>query len=66
MPANAAKNAILSEATRKIYSAPPYGSMSGISIDPNCKYGKKGTPWEKVVFKSLPPHDMYQEKVDNR
>jgi 7-cyano-7-deazaguanine reductase len=38
----------------------------GISIDPYCNYGRKGTRWEKVAFKRLSKHDMYPEKVDNR
>lgn len=38
----------------------------GISIDPYCNYGKKGTPWEKVAWKRLRQHDMYPERVDNR
>ena len=38
----------------------------GLSIDPYCNYGKKGTKWEDVAFKRLSEHDMYPEKVDNR
>ena len=38
----------------------------GLSIDPYCNYGKKGTKWEDVAFKRLAKHDMYPEKVDNR
>lgn len=38
----------------------------GISIDPYCNYGKKGTPWEKVAFERMAHHDMYPEKIDNR
>lgn len=38
----------------------------GLSIDPYCNYGKKGTKWEDVAFKRLFEHDMYPEKVDNR
>jgi 7-cyano-7-deazaguanine reductase len=38
----------------------------GISIDPYCNYGRKGTVWEKVAFDRLTQHDMYPEKVDNR
>ncbi len=38
----------------------------GISIDPYCNYGRKGTVWEKVAFDRLTTHDMYPEKVDNR
>ncbi|MBO4408836.1 MAG: NADPH-dependent 7-cyano-7-deazaguanine reductase QueF [Clostridiales bacterium] len=38
----------------------------GLSIDPYCNYGKKGTAWEKVAFDRMAMHDMYPEKVDNR
>lgn len=38
----------------------------GISIDPYCNYGKKGTRWETVAEKRLFYHDMYPEKIDNR
>lgn len=38
----------------------------GISIDPYCNYGKKGTKWEEIAFDRLAHHDMYPEKVDNR
>lgn len=38
----------------------------GISIDPYCNYGKKGTKWEEVAFNRLVNHDLYPEKVDNR
>ena len=38
----------------------------GISIDPYCNYGRKGTKWEEVAFKRLSEHDMYPEKIDNR
>lgn len=38
----------------------------GISIDPYCNYGKKGTRWESVAERRLEEHDMYPEKVDNR
>lgn len=38
----------------------------GISIDPYCNYGKKGTRWEGVAQKRLEEHDLYPEKVDNR
>lgn len=38
----------------------------GISIDPYCNYGKKGTPWEPVAWQRLANHDLYPEKVDNR
>ena len=38
----------------------------GISIDPYCNYGKKGTKWEQIAFDRLAHHDLYPEKVDNR
>lgn len=38
----------------------------GISIDPFCNYGKKGTPWEQVAWNRLSEHDMYPEIVNNR
>lgn len=38
----------------------------GISIDPYCNYGRKGSVWEKVAFDRLTTHDMYPEKIDNR
>lgn len=38
----------------------------GISIDPYCNYGKKGTEWEKVALKRLQYHDMNPESVNNR
>ncbi len=38
----------------------------GLSIDPYCNYGKKGTRWEKVAWDRMAWHDMYPEKVDNR
>lgn len=38
----------------------------GISIDPYCNYGRKGTKWEDVAFNRLSQHDMYPEKIDNR
>jgi 7-cyano-7-deazaguanine reductase len=38
----------------------------GLSIDPYCNYGKKGTPWEAVALDRLTHHDMYPEKIDNR
>lgn len=38
----------------------------GISIDPYCNYGKKGTKWEEAAWQRLCTHDMYPEKVDNR
>ena len=38
----------------------------GISIDPYCNYGKRGTKWEEIAFNRMANHDMYPEKVDNR
>ena len=38
----------------------------GISIDPYCNYGKKGSKWEEIALNRLANHDMYPEKVDNR
>ena len=38
----------------------------GISIDPYCNYGEKGTKWEDVAFNRMANHDLYPEKVDNR
>lgn len=38
----------------------------GISIDPYCNYGRRGTKWEEVAQKRLFYHDMYPEKIDNR
>ena len=38
----------------------------GISIDPYCNYGKKGTIWEEAAKNRLLNHDLYPEKVDNR
>lgn len=38
----------------------------GISIDPYCNYGKKGTRWEAVAQRRLEEHDLYPEKIDNR
>lgn len=38
----------------------------GISIDPYCNYGKKGSKWEEIALNRLANHDMYSEKVDNR
>ena len=38
----------------------------GISIDPYCNYGRKGTKFEEMAMHSLMEHDMYPEKVDNR
>lgn len=38
----------------------------GISIDPYCNYGKKGTEFLEMAKNRLFQHDMYPEKVDNR
>jgi len=38
----------------------------GISIDPFCNWGEKGTRWEFIADDRLHTHDMYPEKVDNR
>lgn len=38
----------------------------GLSIDPYCNYGKKGTRWEEVAWERLKNHDLYPETVDNR
>lgn len=38
----------------------------GISIDPYCNYGMKGTKYEAMAEYRLQNHDMYPEKVDNR
>ena len=38
----------------------------GISIDPYCNYGKKGTRWEKVAEDRLVWHDLHPEEVNNR
>ena len=38
----------------------------GLSLDPYCNYGKRGTRWEQVAWDRLASHDMYPERVDNR
>ena len=38
----------------------------GISIDPFCNYGRKGTRFEQMADYRLMNHDMNPEKVDNR
>lgn len=38
----------------------------GISIDPYCNYGVKGTKFEEMANYRMMNHDMYPEKVDNR
>ncbi|HOU69385.1 MAG TPA: preQ(1) synthase [Paludibacteraceae bacterium] len=38
----------------------------GISIDPYCNYGRKGTKFEQMADYRMMNHDMNPEKVDNR
>lgn len=38
----------------------------GLSIDPYCNYGKKGTKYEAMAVHRLMNHDLYLEKIDNR
>ena len=38
----------------------------GLSIDPYCNYGKKGTKYEAMAEHRLMNHDLYPEKIDNR
>lgn len=38
----------------------------GISIDPYCNYGRKGTKYEDMAEHRMMNHDMYPERVDNR
>ncbi|MBQ1545924.1 MAG: NADPH-dependent 7-cyano-7-deazaguanine reductase QueF [Clostridia bacterium] len=38
----------------------------GLSIDPYCNYGMKGTRWEAVAWERLSHHDMNPERIDNR
>ena len=38
----------------------------GISIDPYCNYGKKGTRWELIAENRLAWHDLNPDTVDNR
>jgi len=38
----------------------------GLSIDPYCNHGKKGTPWAETAEKRLHYHDMATETVDYR
>ena len=38
----------------------------GISIDPYCNYGRKGTKFERMAWQRLSRHDMYPERIDNR
>lgn len=38
----------------------------GISIDPYCNYGVKGTKFEKMAEQRLLMHDLYPENINNR
>lgn len=38
----------------------------GLSIDPYCNYGKRGTKYEAMAEHRLMNHDLYPEKIDNR
>lgn len=38
----------------------------GISIDPYCNYGRRGTKYEEMAQYRLLNHDLYPEKIDNR
>ena len=38
----------------------------GISIDPYCNYGKKGTKFEQIAEYRMKQHDLCPEKIDNR
>ena len=38
----------------------------GLSIDPYCNYGKKGTNYETMAQYRLTNHDLNPEKIDNR
>ena len=38
----------------------------GLSIDPYCNYGKKGTTYENMAQYRLKNHDLNPEKIDNR
>lgn len=38
----------------------------GISIDPYCNYGRKGTKYEQIAENRMFNHDLYPEKIDNR
>ena len=37
----------------------------GISIDPYCNYGMKGTKFEKMAEQRLLMHDLYPENINN-
>lgn len=38
----------------------------GLSIDPYCNYGMKGTKYEDVANHRMQNHDLYPENIDNR
>ena len=38
----------------------------GLSIDPYCNYGMKGTKFEEMAEKRMTLHDMYPENINNR
>ena len=38
----------------------------GISIDPYCNYGRKGTKYEEMAAHRMMNHDMNPEMIDNR
>ena len=38
----------------------------GLSIDPYCNYGMKGTKWEEFAAYRLREHDLYPETITNR
>ena len=38
----------------------------GISIDPYCNYGKKGTKYEEMASYRMMNHDLYPENINNR
>jgi len=38
----------------------------GLSIDPYCNYGMKGTKFEEMAEKRMSLHDMYPENINNR
>ena len=38
----------------------------GLSIDPYCNHGMKGTKWEEFAEYRLREHDLYPETITNR
>ncbi|MBN1182080.1 MAG: NADPH-dependent 7-cyano-7-deazaguanine reductase QueF [Bacteroidales bacterium] len=38
----------------------------GLSIDPYCNYGQKGTIYEEMAWHRTQNHDLNPEKIDNR